>query len=393
MGKIAGWFVVGGVVVGAIVAPGSGAGGSAPPDGRVDYGDPANWVCRPDTDDVCDTGLDATVVAADGTLTVEAFSPDPDAPIDCFYVYPTISRDPTPNSDLVAGPDEEQYVTVNQVAPLGGTCRVFAPLYRQVTLAALAGTVTAGPAARELAAADVLDAWEHYLANDNHGRGVVVVGHSQGAGILARLLADHVDDDDGARSLLVAAYLAGTSIQVPPGADVGGTFQHLPLCRAADQVGCVVTWSTYRASSPPPPTAFFGASGDGTEAACTNPASLSGGRAELRARFPTDDGAWLHPGAGTIDTPHVVLPGLLTGGCVAWNGLNYLEVATHPDDGPRADDIPGDLSPEWGLHVVDLNVVMGDLQELIVTQATSWMAAHDASALGSAADRDVMSNS
>ncbi|MHB1140035.1 MAG: DUF3089 domain-containing protein, partial [Microthrixaceae bacterium] len=154
------------------------------------YADTANWLCRPDlSDDVCDGDLDATVVEADGTLTVEPWSADPDAPIDCFYVYPTISRDPTPYSDLDASPEEEGFAAVNQVARLGQECRVFAPVYRQRTLAGLMGVLggTGAPAASagpDTSYPDVLDAWRQYMAHDNGGRGVVLVGHSQGAAML-----------------------------------------------------------------------------------------------------------------------------------------------------------------------------------------------------------------
>ena len=36
---------------------------------------------------------------------------------------------------------------------------------------------------------DVVDAWNYYLAHENHGRGVVLVGHSQGSGVLTGLIA------------------------------------------------------------------------------------------------------------------------------------------------------------------------------------------------------------
>jgi hypothetical protein len=377
----------------ALLTVGSlGATPAAPAD-VLDYGDPALWICRPDiADDVCDSGLDATAVAPDGTLTAEPFVADPDAPVDCFYVYPTVSFDPAPNSDTDVSAGEEPFTVANQVAPLGTGCRVFAPLYRQVPLAGIGGGFSTE--ARAVAYADVLGAWHHYLANDNEGRGVVLVGHSQGAGHLARLIADEFDDDAGMRHLLVAAYLAGTSIQVAPGRDVGGDFANVPLCRADDQVGCIVTWSTYRASAPPPDGALFGRDRDGTEAACTNPASLAGGRVELRPRMPSDPRlsiinspepagsafaattgtGWLDDGT-VVPTPYVTVPGLVTGGCVRWGGYHWLEISVHPDAGPRADDIPGDLSPEWGMHLIDMNVVMGDLQRLLDAQAAAWLAA------------------
>ena len=40
---------------------------------------------------------------------------------------------------------------------------------------------------------DVRDAWNYYLQHDNHGRGVVLIGHSQGAYVLAALLAQEID--------------------------------------------------------------------------------------------------------------------------------------------------------------------------------------------------------
>jgi len=238
-----------------------------------DYALPATWICSPASDD-CIDGVTPVAVAADGTLTPA--DPDDyittDPPIDCFYVYPTISRDPGINSDL-APHEEETWVTRNQAAPLTTGCRVFAPIYRQVTLTGLARRASGteiGPEAREAAYADVLAAWNFYLEHDNNRRGVVVVGHSQGSGLLTRLIAEAIDADPAARDLLVSAFLAGSNVQVPVGEDVGGVFQNVPLCRAADQIGCVVAWVSFRSTSPPPDDALFGGGGDGTEAACGN---------------------------------------------------------------------------------------------------------------------------
>ena len=52
-----------------------------------DYADEKNWLCRPGRKgDACDVDLTTTVVAADGTLTREAFTANPKSPIDCFHV-------------------------------------------------------------------------------------------------------------------------------------------------------------------------------------------------------------------------------------------------------------------------------------------------------------------
>src|SRR6476661_8047497 len=106
---------------------------SPPPN---DYSDAKSWLCRPDRHDACDVDLSTTIIAADGKLTRENFSADPKSPIDCFYVYPTVSTDPTPNSDMI--PDAaELNVVRQQFARFGSKCRVYAPMYRQVTLAGL----------------------------------------------------------------------------------------------------------------------------------------------------------------------------------------------------------------------------------------------------------------
>lgn len=359
----------------------------------VSYADDAHWLCRPDRDDICSSNLDSTTIAADGTLTVVPFEPASDPKIDCFYVYPTISRDPTPNSDWNASDDEEGYAAINQTARLRADCRVFAPIYRQRTLASLASNLGSGESPGDVVDpfADVLDAWKTYMATENQGRGVVLIGHSQGAALLNQLIKEEIDPNDDVRALLVSAYLAGWSVAVAEGRDVGGDFADVPVCRAEDESGCVVTWSSFRSTAPPQPGAFFGKPrGTDDPAACSNPASLAGGSAESENVFPAnasasilaslapdaaDAGAWIDPGLGKVTTPFVSLPGLVSTECANADGFNYLKVTVNGDPAdPRADDISGDLTPEWGLHLVDLNVVMGNVVELVAAQADSWAA-------------------
>ena len=157
----------------------------------VDYSAPSSWLCLPGRSDACSAPLTSTVVSpANGALSKRVYGPDPTAPIDCFYVYPTVSQEPAANADMTPGP-EEQHVAAEQLARFGARCRTFAPLYRQTTIAAMRGAVQG--ADHELAYGDVLAAWRYYLAHDNHGRGVVLIGHSQGAHLLVRLIAEEID--------------------------------------------------------------------------------------------------------------------------------------------------------------------------------------------------------
>lgn len=383
-------FIRGAAVVGALVLLGSCAGaGSSDEAADGTGGDAAettttteyrsdvydvreNWLCFPDdVVDTCDEDLDTTVVRADGSTAVEPHERATDPAIDCFYVYPTISSDPTVNSDLEPG-QEERTTVLNQAARLSSQCRVFAPVYRQVTLAVITGGAAAGTdraAAGQTAYADVLDAWRWYLANENDGRGVVLIGHSQGSGHLNRLIREEIDDVPEVRDRLVGAYLIGSAVAVPDGQDVGGDFRNVPVCRAQDQTGCVVTYASFRDTSPPPPNSFFGRprNAEGV-AGCVNPAAPGGGRAVAQDYFPAS--AAQDP---TVTTPFVSFPDLLEAECVQREGFSYLEVTVRADPAdPRIDDIPGDLTPEWGLHVVDLNVAMGDIVAMVAAQQAAY---------------------
>src|SRR5512135_1386794 len=109
----------------------------ATPPAKNNYSIASNWLCLPGHEDACSANEDATVVAANGRVKKEKFRAAKKAPVDCFYVYPTVSRDPTVNSDMLPGA-EEMGVIAQQFARFGGVCTTYAPLYRQFTLTALA---------------------------------------------------------------------------------------------------------------------------------------------------------------------------------------------------------------------------------------------------------------
>ena len=68
-------------------------------------------------------------------------------------------------------------------------CDVYAPIYRQNTIPSLLGAieVPAGVNTYEIAYADVVDAFKHYITTANNGRGFILIGHSQGTSMLRRL--------------------------------------------------------------------------------------------------------------------------------------------------------------------------------------------------------------
>ena len=107
------------------------------------------------TSNPCAGNLDATVLAPDGTRSTEVFRPAANPKIDCFYVYPTLSEAASINAPLAAEP-EAVAVTRAQVGRFASLCRLFVPVYRQITLRGLALALAGQPipaAARALAAA------------------------------------------------------------------------------------------------------------------------------------------------------------------------------------------------------------------------------------------------
>jgi hypothetical protein len=363
----------------------------APAAPAADYANPAVWLCRPNARDACAASQDATIVAVNGTLTRETFHPAKNPPIDCFYVYPTVSNEPAGNSDLMITSAERSVVNT-QFARFASKCRLFAPMYRQVTLTALRAMIAEKPMPmdRDLAYNDVLAAWNYYLAHDNKGRGIVLVGHSQGSGVLTRLIKEEIDGKP-VQEKLISAILMGTSLPVPNGADVGGAFKHIPVCHSNSQIGCVIAFADFRANVPPPAKSRFGKAPEGMQAVCANPAALGGGSGMLDAYLsagristgsdgPREPFDWTQP-AKPIDTAFVKVPGLLSAACVADEHGSYLAVTVHPAaGGARTNDISGDVVvnghvlDDWGLHLIDANLTMGNLLAIVGDETKAYSA-------------------
>src|SRR5262245_55301673 len=162
-----------GIIAGAVLAVAMAGGASAQaPDPKIahaDFSKPELWLCKPGlADDKCKINLDATIINANGSTSVEKFKAADNPAIDCFFVYPTVSLDPGWASDWTVDKMEIDDIKL-QFARFGATCRQFAPIYRQTTLTAL--RVASGgpqPAGERLPQGvggynDVLDAWNWYM--------------------------------------------------------------------------------------------------------------------------------------------------------------------------------------------------------------------------------------
>lgn len=366
------------VVLAALAAGCSGGPAAAPraptspPPPPLPVDRPVTWVCRPGADEPCRRDLNAVVVTPSGR-SAEPFVPAAAPRADCFYLYPTVSRARGLNAPLEASPEVVGAVRA-QAARFGSVCRVFAPVYRQVTLEALAAGRYLDVAAQRLAQEDVVAAWHEYL-NTNPGRPVVLVGHSQGAMHLARLLAEDVAQYPQVQARIVSALLLGGGITTPTGSDVADQAGGLPACSSPGQVRCVVGYSSYAGT--PPHNAIFGRAVPGRTALCTDPTVLAGTPGVLHPVVPTTK---LSPGAVAGLPPpdgaaaFVAYPGALTAACRTASGAHWLDVSAMPGSALPATVLArvGALPPDWGLHGVDVTLALGDLVEIVRRQADAF---------------------
>lgn len=367
-------------LIGAAFAP-AGAAASAP----TQETSSTVWLCRPGmANNPCEGDLTTTEIEPDGTQKMVRATSARHSSVDCFYVYPSVSAQPTLNANLNVDP-ELTVIAEEQASRFSQTCRVFAPVYPQLTVVATGAAGEQTAAARDVAYNGVLSAWRDYLAHDNKGRGIVFIGHSQGAGMLTQLLSSEIDPNPKLRSRLVSALLLGGNVTVAGGRDSGGDFQHIPACRRDDQTGCVVAYSSF--DQPPPPDSVFGRVGGGSartgegagrKVLCVNPAALRGGAGMLEpyrytTPIPGPIGAVQGP-VPSAPTPWVRYPGRYRAECQSKKGATWLQIS---DIGERTDQ-PGPfqtssvLGPTWGLHLQDLNLGLGNLVDLVRSQAAAY---------------------
>ena len=269
--------------------------------------------------------------------------------VDAFFIHPTTFLALTqPNAAYdqggLSGAAVDRGTLRFQASAFNACCDIYAPQYRQASIAAFIGDRMAHRAAIELAYRDVQAAFDWYIAHANHGRPFILASHSQGSLHALRLLQERIIGTK-LQQQLVAAYIVGEA--VPVSIETSG----LPLCRGGSQTGCVVAWNTVRDQAGGETWrtgALAWQNGDyakiaGRPIVCVNPLNwILDGTADAAANL----GAV--PGTRGEDIP-APIAGLTGARCV--NGL--LEVAI-PED--KSSGFNGPLTGLGSYHIYDYNL-------------------------------------
>lgn len=345
----------------------------------------ALWVCSPAmASDPCDLPQDTTDL-----LTGQVTEPPPvresDKRVDCFFVYGTATNQLSLNADRVASPEVRAGTTL-QAARFNRTCRMFAPVYRQIAFPGLAAFNLGVTELYAIAYRDVLNAWNDYLANGNHGRGVIFIGHSQGGLLLRKLIREQVDPQPRLRHRLAGAFVMGGNVTTARGSTVGGDFTHIPVCTSRGEYGCVTAYSTNILH---PPVSAYGNSsfdigslrtglptGPGYQVACTDPAVLVGDNEPVGITVPSAPyppgilatllGYTTFPDAWpTSSSTWTVGRGRGVGSCDEVNGYRQYHIRmTRP--------APVNEIPLLDTHVIDVNFGLDRLVDIAERQARNW---------------------
>lgn len=146
-----------------------------------------------------------------------------------------------------------------QASAFNGIAAIYAPRYRQCTGTAFYTPSADGDAAIDLAYSDIDRAFTAFLARRSPGRPFLLAAHSQGAALLARLLARRVAGTP-LRDQLVAAWIIGSGLTHE------GLARDAPdvrACAGPNDVGCVVAWNARSPDNKPGGVALWYPAGEG----------------------------------------------------------------------------------------------------------------------------------
>lgn len=291
-------------------------------------------------------------------------------PAQVFFIHPTSHFD---RLSWNAGPDDmlantrADLFTRGLASPFNAAAQIWAPRYRQATLGAFLTERAEGMQALDTAYGDVLSAFDSFITQADPTLPIVLVGHSQGAFHLMRLMRDRVAGKPMA-ARIAAAYVVGWPVSLTHDLPQMG----LPACTSATQSGCVLSWQSFaepadtsmtRAAYARFPGLDGQARGD-SAFLCTNP--MTG--------MPGTDPVPASANLGTLVpdatmTGARLVPGMVPARC---GSDGFLMIGPAPQMGPF-------VAPGNNYHVYDIPLFWANVRADVARRVGAWhgIRAHD----------------
>ena len=278
-----------------------------------------------------------------------------------FFIHPTsyLDRDQW-NAPLDDRPSQARarLFIRGMASPFAAAREIWIPRYRQAAFGAFLTDAPEAAQAIDAAYADVAQAFDYFLAGVPKDSPIVLVGHSQGALHLLRLLRQKIAGTP-LQSRIAAAYPIGWPISLEHDLPALG----LPACATAGQPQCIVSWSSFAEPADASSirkgyaitTGFDGRPRGDTPILCTNPLTgMLGGAAPASANLGT-----LVPDK-TL-TSGTIMPGLVPARCE--DGL--LLIGPPPELGPYV--LPGN-----NYHLYDILLFWANLRADAAARLAAW---------------------
>lgn len=166
--------------------------------------------------------------------------------VDVIYLYPTTfvpgHEGEMCTIDNEAMREKANMIYERQATAFDGLANIFAPYYRQVDAAGLAGLTQPEMVERESGEpkADVFAALDYYFGNHNDGRPFILAGHSQGSMMIMMILDEYMEGHPEVYDRMVAAYMIGNAATK----DWLAANPHVRMATGATDTGVVVSWNT-----------------------------------------------------------------------------------------------------------------------------------------------------
>jgi hypothetical protein len=197
--------------------------------------------------------------------------------VDVFFIHPTGYLNGgdwnSPMNSNSRTEENTKWMMANQASAFNGCCNVYAPRYREASIFRYWGAPEdIAQKTMDFAYADVVRAFEHYLATENKGRPFIIASHSQGTWHALRLIQDKIDGTSLQPSM-VAAFIIGGQVR---NAEVSA-LKSVKVCDGSSQTGCIVHWATFLEGANVPPMM--------SDLVCVNPLNWRRDGAQASAEF------------------------------------------------------------------------------------------------------------